>query len=404
MGRLDDAINSYREAIRLKPDYAEAYSNLGNKLSKEESIFSHRKALVLKPESSNPNFNLGVAFYALNKKKKAVSSYTKARIIDPYNLQCLANLGGALHDIGKHQKALVELRRAIEINPKDFACNNNIANTLKSLSLNQEAAHHYKQLKTKKGIAQSLECLYEAERFEEVSAGLEELFKTDKSNIRAAALGAFVASQLNQENKYPFCNEPLKFFYHANLRAHKNNLDEFIDEVISEINTNELAWEPKNKTTRNGFQTLDNLFPAKTPSLKILEKHIRREIETFRYTFENETDELFRSWPGAYDLKAWFVKLMKGGYQDAHIHPSGWISGVIYLKTVEEEEANEGALELSLHGYGYRVINEDYPRLVFQPKNGDIILFPSSVFHRTIPFQRSNERCVIAFDMTSPIK
>ena len=34
-----------------------------------------------------------------------------------------------------------------------------------------------------------------------------------------------------------------------------------------------------------------------------------------------------------------------------------------------------------------------------RPKMGDIILFPSSLFHRTIPFNMDAERCVIAFDL-----
>ena len=34
------------------------------------------------------------------------------------------------------------------------------------------------------------------------------------------------------------------------------------------------------------------------------------------------------------------------------------------------------------------------------PKNGDIVLFPSSLFHRTIPFHLNEERISIAFDLT----
>jgi Flp pilus assembly protein TadD len=32
LGRLDEALASYRQAIALKPDYAEAHYNLGNTL------------------------------------------------------------------------------------------------------------------------------------------------------------------------------------------------------------------------------------------------------------------------------------------------------------------------------------------------------------------------------------
>ena len=86
-------------------------------------------------------------------------------------------------------------------------------------------------------------------------------------------------------------------------------------------------------------------------------------------------------------------------FQDSHIHSGGWVSGVFYLKTVEAPTQNEGAIEFGLHGYDYLVKNEDYPRQTYQPFNGDIILFPSSLFHKTIPVIKDVERCVISFDL-----
>ena len=104
--------------------------------------------------------------------------------------------------------------------------------------------------------------------------------------------------------------------------------------------------------------------------------------------------------PQEFEIKGWFVRLKKNGHQTSHIHPGGWISGVIYLRTIESSnESNEGAIELGLHGYDLPLINENYPKKIYKPKNGDILLFPSSIFHRTIPFTTDNERCVIAFDL-----
>ena len=81
------------------------------------------------------------------------------------------------------------------------------------------------------------------------------------------------------------------------------------------------------------------------------------------------------------------------------MHPSGCLSGVLYLKTVDPLDGDEGSIELSLHGEDLPILNENYPKKIHQPKKGDIILFPSSLFHRTIPFNTDTERCVIAFDL-----
>jgi hypothetical protein len=91
--------------------------------------------------------------------------------------------------------------------------------------------------------------------------------------------------------------------------------------------------------------------------------------------------------------------MLKNGHQTSHIHSAGCVSGVIYLKTVDDPIGHEGALEFGLHGYGYPILDDNLPRQFFQPKKGDIVLFPSSLFHATVPVVKDTERCVIAFDL-----
>ena len=77
----------------------------------------------------------------------------------------------------------------------------------------------------------------------------------------------------------------------------------------------------------------------------------------------------------------------------------GWLSGVIYLKTVDLPQNDEGAIEFGLHGYDLPIKDNKYPKKLHRPKKGDLVFFPSSLFHRTIPFSSDTERCVIAFDL-----
>ena len=102
-------------------------------------------------------------------------------------------------------------------------------------------------------------------------------------------------------------------------------------------------------------------------------------------------------WPVEIALQGWCVKLKKQGYQSMHIHPAGWLSGVVYLKVVSSDVGNEGAIEFSLNGTRYT--HKDSPSLLHQPRLGDIVLFPSSLHHRTIPFEEDTERFSIAFDL-----
>ena len=65
-GKLDEAIAEYRQAIRLKPDDAEAHNNLGTilcdrKHDYEGAIAEFREAIRLKPDDAEAHHDLGAA-------------------------------------------------------------------------------------------------------------------------------------------------------------------------------------------------------------------------------------------------------------------------------------------------------------------------------------------------------
>ena len=64
-GKLDKAIDSYKKAISLKPNFAKAYNNMGFALQEQgrlESIEAYNKALLHNPNSAEVYLNLGFAF------------------------------------------------------------------------------------------------------------------------------------------------------------------------------------------------------------------------------------------------------------------------------------------------------------------------------------------------------
>ena len=89
---------------------------------------------------------------------------------------------------------------------------------------------------------------------------------------------------------------------------------------------------------------------------------------------------------------------MSQGFQKSHIHPTAWLSGVFYLNVPKNLKKNQGALKLAQYGYDYPK-KKGMKEFFFKPKNYDLIIFPSSLFHSTIPFVSNESRCVIAFDV-----
>ena len=161
----------------------------------------------------------------------------------------------------------------------------------------------------------------------------------------------------------------------------------------------EFLWSPLGKATKNGYQSPSDLFINPSGFLADLDKIIWAKIKNYRSELSSQDCDFVKMFPNDAHLDGWFVHFRKGGYQTEHIHSSGWLSGVMYLKVPKVSNQEEGSIEFGLWGYNYPILNKNYPKKRFYPKDGDLILFPSSLFHRTIPFHSDDERICIAFDL-----
>ena len=63
-GKLEEAIEAYNKALAIKPDYAEAYNNMGDALKEqgklEEAIEAYNKALAIKPDYAEAHRHLSI--------------------------------------------------------------------------------------------------------------------------------------------------------------------------------------------------------------------------------------------------------------------------------------------------------------------------------------------------------
>ncbi len=106
--------------------------------------------------------------------------------------------------------------------------------------------------------------------------------------------------------------------------------------------------------------------------------------------------------PRTYRLDMWGTLLSEGGHQHSHIHVGGWMSGVYYVALPPSmgggEKANDGWIEF---GHPPPDFNAEFEpqTLVYEPREGDALFFPSYVFHRTVPFTGDVQRISLAFDV-----
>ncbi|MDO8962517.1 MAG: 2OG-Fe(II) oxygenase family protein, partial [Methylophilus sp.] len=190
----------------------------------------------------------------------------------------------------------------------------------------------------------------------------------------------------------------LDFVYHRAIPELAEN-SALLQRLLHDIHHADIA-ERKQARLTNGKQSAGNLFKRPEASFKALSELIKRAFVDYRNYYGNKDCALITHFPETLEFtSSWYVKMQQGGHLNAHIHEIGWISGAVYLAMPESTDPREGAFEYGTHGDEYPQLHTDFPTAYVKPKVGDIVLFPSSLFHRTIPFNAQQERICIAFDL-----
>jgi len=156
------------------------------------------------------------------------------------------------------------------------------------------------------------------------------------------------------------------------------------------------------QSLRNGSQTPDKLFGAGHELVERLQLRIREGIE--RYIASMKQDDkhpLLSRRSRAFDYTgSWSSRLRDCGFHTNHIHPEGWISSCYYVAlppAVEDTQARQGWIKFGEPALEVRL--KEPIRRAIQPRPGRLVLFPSYMWHGTIPFRDAHPRTTIAFDV-----
>ena len=145
--KLDEAIEAYTKALSLKADYAEAYNNMGNALKDKsqlnEAIAAYKKALLIKPNYAEAYNNMGNTFKNKGQLEKAIEAYNKALSLEPYYADAYNNIGVIYQDQGKLDDAIEAYNKSITLKPDYAEAYNNLGSALKDQNKIQEAIEAY---------------------------------------------------------------------------------------------------------------------------------------------------------------------------------------------------------------------------------------------------------------------
>ena len=145
--QLDEAAKILRRALALKPDFAQAWYNLGNVLRDQgnftEAVDAYRQAVKLRVDYVEAHINLGNALQTLGEFKESADAYLIALSVKPDCVDAYTNVGAALQKMGHIDQAIDILRQGFGTGPDFNIAHCNIGNLYKDCGRVTEAIASY---------------------------------------------------------------------------------------------------------------------------------------------------------------------------------------------------------------------------------------------------------------------
>ena len=374
LGKIELSIRTFKKGINKHPKAEFLLSNLANIYRDNGSLIDSEKCLL------------------------------KAVELSPKNAMLHESLGFVLLQRGELEKARKYLEKAMTMDPAKISLRYNVANVYRKLEKLDKAIEYFEGVDI--GLSQShlAECLYLSGEYKQL---IQKLNKLNAENVTDPLIGALtehVRVTLNHKGKNAFCAQPISYIYRANIDQ-AGSTGKTLNEIKEFATSNESVYKTQSqqKLLTNGVQSPGNLLDSNNSFVKPLRRILELSITAYRKKFASSDEPFLRYWPEKYKLFAWLIVVNNEGFLAPHIHKEGWLSGSLYLELPKSRKQNEGAISFGLHGANYPTMGKIFKSHPIQITNGMICMFPSSLFHQTIPFQSSQKRISLAFDVV-PIK
>ncbi len=439
VGSPQEALAAAQKVLELEPNNPDALINLGGIYKDlgnlDQALASTLKSLELNPDNVTAHINLGGIYKDLGNLDQALASTLKSLELNPNNPDTHMNLGGIYKDLGNLDQALAATLKSLEFEPNHPEAQFNLGSIYKDLGNENEAIKYLEKASSDKkcrdeAIINLAEIYYYSRRY---SDGVRLLTNAKKDQEISFLLSFYLclgqkeefnncAKYLIAENK--FTAKSIAAIDHANIiynqrlsnglsrstldtiHNYKISENEISEESLSEIIRTILSNKFQQRSQghlENGIQTAGNILEYPSKPFQILREVILSRLVEYSRSFGVGKDAYFERnlLTGKYYLNSWAMVMEKGGCLKYHNHEHGLITGTFYLQVPNcGEQSEEAAIEFTHKGPNYPADNASFERKIFAPKNRDLNIFSSALFHRTIPFSSETKRICVAFDVT----
>lgn len=134
---FDDAREEFKKAIDINPNYADAHKRLGDVFKEQgkmdDAIVEYKEAIRINPKYSDALISLGLLYNDGSMLDEAIKQYKKALEVHPNYADIHNNLGVALLGKQKFDDALKSFQSALKINPGFVNAIKNLATAYEEL-------------------------------------------------------------------------------------------------------------------------------------------------------------------------------------------------------------------------------------------------------------------------------
>lgn len=444
---FEEAVTAFEKAIELRPDYADAYHNLGlcYRLlhQPQKALECYERAMKLGLDRAELHHNLGNAYIDAQKADPAIDEYRKALDRNPLDLDTHKNLNSLLWQQVRLDDHLQSYRRVLRDHPQAMPLRLAFAAALNQTDAHEEAEQVLREgLQYSQGSEIKSQLAYTMEQqgrwkdallLHEGAVNSAGSTPNHRISYGRALLACKRPEQALEQIKTGAAQTPFNQRSLAYLGLCWRMLGDERDAILNDYDSMVVPYDlpvpegysgaaefnerlrkileplhiglrhPAEQTLRHGSQTSGNLFDRHEPEIVALIDALRPCIEDYVGRFPaNPEHPLYMRRTGRFHFSAsWSVRLVKCGYHTMHTHPLGWISSAYYVQVpAEVSESDE-------HGGGIKFGEPDIDigeageaRRHIQPMAGQLVLFPSYMWHGTVPFDSDEPRMTTPFDVT----
>jgi tetratricopeptide (TPR) repeat protein len=409
--RLEEAVATLQEAVRLRPTSLEALSALANNLKAadrhDEAMEVYWRTLDAHPLDVGTHNDLNRHAWTTGRTDAFLTSFARVRQRSGENPDLMVAEAQLRTQCNDDASAEGLLRKALVATPERADANAMLGRILAKRGDFEESFRRFEAaLKGDPSAAvYRNEFGYALLQGREHRLALVQFEAARRANPvdQLALAGLCLAYRALGDSRYRELFNVEKFVRAYPLAvpagfADARAFNAALAEELSALHTTKA--EPLDQTLRQGTQTPGLLFSRKGRMIEQVREQIGLAVSDYIAAMDPDTAHplLSRKKSDWSFTHSWSCKLRSSGYHTNHVHPMGWISSAYYVDLpgeLDDAAQRQGWLKF---GESHLEIG-DGPEHYVKPRVGHLVLFPSYFWHGTVPFESKDERLTIAFDV-----